>query len=235
MLHLKLVFMALLPVAILGYYIYHKDRYCPEPLKELAKALLLGVVSCFASLLISRPLGALGFYSDEIYTALDAVRLSLFGAALPEELAKLAMLWLMLRRSRHFDQTLDGIVYAVFISLGFAGLENIMYLASNVHDYVSVGVMRGIFSVPGHFCFGVLMGYYYSLARFYGHNRRRNLCLALLVPVLVHAAYDAILFTASISDVGGLLFVILFIWFCHKLWKRASHSIAEHIERDKER
>ena len=90
-----------------------------------------------------------------------------------------------------------GIVYAVCVSLGFAALENIMYLFTNAEVYLSVGIARAIFAVPGHFCFGILMGYYYSLAKFYPKTPKKNKVLILVAPTVVHGLYDSILFNVS--------------------------------------
>ena len=158
---------ALLPIIVLGYYIYHKDKKSPEPTGQLVKAFLFGILSVPVSLCISIPLGIIGLYPVEATSILGSISTAFFGAAIPEEIAKFFMLWLLLRKNRYFDEKMDGIIYAVCVSLGFAALENIMYLFSNAETYLSIGIARAIFAVPGHFCFGILMGYYYSLAKFF--------------------------------------------------------------------
>ncbi|MDO4930516.1 MAG: PrsW family glutamic-type intramembrane protease [Bacteroidales bacterium] len=223
---------ALLPVIVLSYYIYQKDKMSPEPLGQLMKAFALGLMSVPLSLLLSVPFGGLGFYPPEIATVLDAVKSAFFGAAIPEELAKLFVLWLLLRKNRHFDEHVDGIVYAVFVSLGFAALENIFYLYSNYEEYLSVGISRALFAVPGHFCFGVLMGYYYSLVKFYPKVSQKNRLLVILAPVIAHGVYDSILFVTSVTPAISGILVIAFLLFCHKMWKYGSRRIAEHLERD---
>lgn len=223
---------ALLPIIVLSYYIYQKDKMSPEPLGQLMKAFALGLMSVPLSLLLSVPFGMLGFYPPEIATVLDAVKSAFFGAAIPEELAKLFVLWLLLRKNRHFDEHVDGIVYAVFVSLGFAALENIFYLYSNYEEYLSVGISRALFAVPGHFCFGVLMGYYYSLVKFYPKVSQKNRLLVILAPVIAHGVYDSILFVTSVTPAISGILVIAFLVFCHKMWKYGSRRIAEHLERD---
>ena len=168
---------ALLLIAILVYYIYNKDKKTPEPTIQLVKAFLFGVLSVPLSLCISIPLGLIGVYLAETTSILGSVSAAFFGAAIPEEIAKFIMLWLLLRKNPYFDEKMDGIVYAVCVSLGFAALENIMYLFSDEEAYLSVGIARAIFAVPGHFCFGILMGYYYSLAKFYPKTPKKNKAL----------------------------------------------------------
>ena len=189
---------ALAPIAILAYYIYRRDKFQKEPVKELLKAFGMGILSVPVSLLISTPLEFAGFYSMETQTLLDAVKLSFLGAAIPEEIAKFLMLWLFVRKSRCFDENVDGIVYASVVSLSFAAVENILYLVTNYESWISVGITRALFSVPGHFFFGVLMGYYYSLFRFYPAAGRKVKWLVLGAPILAHGLFDTVLFSVEV-------------------------------------
>lgn len=223
---------ALLPVGILIFYINYKDRLSPEPGRELVRVFLTGMLSVPLSFCVSVPFELLGFYSQEPTGILGSVALSFFGAAIPEELAKLFILWLVLRNNRCFDEKMDGIVYAVCVSLGFAAVENVMYLFSSYDNFVSVGIGRALFAVPGHFCFGVIMGYYYSLARFYPDGPKKNKSLVLIAPVLVHGIYDSILFVSNVTPALSGILTIVFLYFCHKMWKYGSKSINEHLQRD---
>ena len=223
---------ALLPVFILVYYIYHKDKKSPEPTGQLVKAFLWGILSVPLSFCISIPLGLFGVYPAEATGILGSISAAFFGAAIPEEIAKFIMLWLLLRKNPYFDEKMDGIVYAVCVSLGFAAIEDIMYLFSNEETYLSVGIARAIFAVPGHFCFGILMGYYYSLAKFYPKTPTKNKALILVAPIIVHGLYDSILFIINVTPAISGILLIIFLIFCHKMWKYGSKSIKEHIERD---
>lgn len=229
---ISILITALLPVAILVYYIYNRDKQAPEPTGQLMKAFFYGVLSVPVSLCISIPLGLLGFYPSEAVTVWGSIRTAFFAAAVPEEIAKFAMLWLLLRKNPYFDEKMDGIVYAVCISLGFAGLENIMYLFSNAESFLAVGLSRAIFSIPGHFCFGVLMGYYYSLVRFYPMSLNRNKVLVLAAPIIAHGLYDAILFVSDVTPAISGILTVIFLVFCHQMWKYGSKSIKEHLSRD---
>ena len=110
-----ILFAALLPVVILLCIILFLDRKRPEPAKKLFKAFFFGILSVFLSFCISIPLGELGVYSDEFTTVLGSFGKAFFGAAIPEEIAKFFMLWLLLRKNRYFDEMMDGIVYAACI------------------------------------------------------------------------------------------------------------------------
>ena len=223
---------ALLPVAFLLFYIYRKDKNLPEPTGQLVKAFFYGVISAPSSFFISIPLGMIGLYLVEDTTVLGSVSSAFFGAAIPEESAKLFVLWLVLRKNPFFDEKMDGIVYAVCVSLGFAALENILYLFSDTESFLSIGIVRAIFAVPGHFCFGILMGYYYSIAKFYPKSSIKNKILVLLAPIIAHGLYDSILFVMNVTPIISGLLLIVFLVFCHKMWKYSSQRIEKHLRRD---
>jgi RsiW-degrading membrane proteinase PrsW (M82 family) len=86
-------------------------------------------------------------------------------------------------------------------------LENVMYVFQN-EDFVSVAILRAFTALPGHFCFGILMGYYYSLARFYHYGSRRNMLLALVAPIVAHGIYDSLLFAMSVSSSAAVSVVV---------------------------
>ncbi len=203
---------AVLPALVLLYFIYRKDKLRKEPTGELLKGFGFGALSALASFLISTPLGILGFYPSEATTAAGHISTALFGAAVPEELAKLFMLWLLLRHSKHFDEYVDGIVYAACVGMGFAALENIMYLFSNMESWAEVGALRALCSVPGHFFFAVMMGFFFSKAMLGDPAKRKaNLWLAALVPIALHASFDALLMVSSMGTGIAATCIVLFI------------------------
>lgn len=113
-------------------------------------------------------------------------------AAFSEELFKYIALYLLIWKSREFNEKFDGIVYGVYVSLGFAAVENVLY----VMDYgVSTGIMRAITAVPAHAIFGITMGFYFGLAKFYEKERKQLKRKALLYPILLHGIYDFIIMT----------------------------------------
>jgi RsiW-degrading membrane proteinase PrsW (M82 family) len=222
---------AIIPIIALIIYIYWCDKNSPEPISQLLKATFFGVLSIPLSLCMSMPAETIGLYPAEAVTYEDGIKIAFWGAAIPEEIAKLIMLWLFLRNKR-FKQRLDGIVYAVCISLGFAGLENVLYVIQS-EEWVSTAVMRAITAVPGHFCFAVTMGYFYSLVKLSAHNRSKNIALMFVAPIMIHGIYDAILFVAStLSNWISVLLIPAFCYFCYKMWKGASIAIKTHINTD---
>ena len=221
---------ALIPaIALLGY-IYWRDRKSPEPLKQLLKATAWGVLAIPLTLVIVYPLQWIGIIPDEFTTISGAIYDAFMSAAIPEELSKLLLLWIFLRKNPYFDERMDGIVYAVCVSLGFAGLENILYVVMN-QEWASVALSRAIFAVPGHFCFGVVMGYFYSLAKFEPQHRTRYSALALIAPIVAHGIYDSLLFIMQVYIPSWLESILLlaFLVFCFYLWKWASRSIKRHV------
>ena len=217
---------ALLPACVLFWYVYTRD-ITPEPKNVVMKGFLYGVIATFASTLISGPLMALGLYTNEPATFWGSVMTAFFGAAIPEETAKLFMLWLLLRKCKDFDERYDGIVYATAVGLGFASFENIMYLASSGFGFFQVAISRAFLAVPGHFAFAVIMGYYYSIRHFSwkpGEKKAAGVKM-WLYPVLLHGVYDTICFVSGISENGSLLLTFVLLFFCFRLFKYTRNKI----------
>ena len=147
-------------------------------------------------------------------------------AALPEESAKLFVLWLLLCKNPHFDEHFDGIVYAVFVSLGFAAIENVAYVLQSGDGWVTVAAMRALLAVPGHYAFAIIMGYYYTKYHFAEHTSS-NAMKVLLLPVLAHGVYDAIAMSGSVDPIAGSLSFVVLIYFCIKLQRSAQKKVKE--------
>ena len=159
---LFILIVAILPAALLWWYIWKKDQK-KEPTKWLAKATCYGVLICFLVALVEMVLGLILFGSIDLPSTLwGTTAYAFFVAAIPEESFKLLALWLILRKNPYFDEHFDGIVYAVCIGLGFAAIENVGYLFDNFENWMSVAFLRSLMAVPGHYAFAILMGYYYS-------------------------------------------------------------------------
>lgn len=220
---------ALLPAALLWLYILKQDPQ-PEPTNWLVKAILYGMAICFpVALLEGAIMGA--FFGGQPTTLIGSTFQAFFVAAIPEESFKLLALWLILRHNPYFDEHFDGIVYAVCVGLGFAAVENIVYVFSN-EAWLSVAVMRALLAVPGHYAFAILMGYYYSVYHFTDRSPRTAACI-LLVPVLAHGIYDAIALSGSVNRyIGGVSFIVL-IYFCIRMHKYARTKMLAQIKRDK--
>jgi RsiW-degrading membrane proteinase PrsW (M82 family) len=222
---------AILPAIVLIVHIYNRDKWQKEPPRQLFKAFVYGVGSAMIVLLLP----AFGLVSATPGTSISAQIGNAFStAAIPEEMAKLFMLWLFLRKCKEFDEHMDAIVYAVCVGMGFAATENILYLFSNINNWVATGIMRALISVPAHFFFAIIMSYYYSLAHFrIGKNRILDAAFALLIPVIAHGIFDALLFVSAMSEeLAGILTLMFIIGFFF-LRKYASSRVDRILESDR--
>jgi RsiW-degrading membrane proteinase PrsW (M82 family) len=211
--------LALIPVIALLIFIYVKDKKEKEPLRLLIGLFFLGMVSVI-------PVGIIELIGEAILQAAipyDEVLQKVVVAAClvgpAEEMGKYVMLRKLTWKSKHFDYSFDAIVYAVFCSLGFACIENVLYVNEGG---LATAILRMFTAVPGHACFGVFMGAFYSKAKYADltGNRadyKKYKRLALWLPALVHGIYDAILMgglatgqllTAGLSLLLWLVFVI---------------------------
>ena len=212
----NVILAAILPAIVLLYYIYRRDPK-KEPLSMLVRGFGYGLVAAVIAITLETIVAVVGFSTDEPSGVIECVMTAFLGAAIPEELAKFIMLWLMLKRNRYFDEYFDGIVYTVSIGMGFAAVENVGYLFTNIDQWQEVAVMRGLFSVPGHFAFAVLMGYFFSLVHIGGRHTQRDKWLVLAVPVLAHGLFDALLFIGSLGGIFASLLTIAFLLLCAQL------------------
>ncbi len=138
---------------------------------------------------------------------------------------KLVMLGIIANRCRHFDEYFDGIVYAVCIGMGFAGLENVLYLLGE-EDWVIVGVSRALLAVPAHYFFAVMMGAFFALSYFDKRNSKVYGIMALLVPVVAHGLYDFLCFSISLNE-NFCLFILIAFFACFKWIRKYSKQLME--------
>lgn len=210
-----LLLAALVPAAFLMVQVYRLDRIEKEPAGLLLKLALFGALSGLAAGAIE---GALTRVLD-VTLGGGMLRLMLenfLAVALVEEACKH---WVVLKFAwRHpaFDYRFDAVVYCVFSALGFAALENILYVA----EYgFAVAVSRALLSVPGHCFFAVYMGIYLGQAKmaeramqwYYielpDESPGQYLRASLLVPTLLHGFWDF-----SLSVGGGLMTVLFYLF-----------------------
>ena len=222
-----LLLISVLPVVILLGYIYLKDKNEREPLGLLLKAFFFGTLVAVLILLWGIVEGIAGF-SLTAFAENSAVLKSFFQAAIPEEGLKLLFLYWLIWKNKEFNEHFDGIVYAVFVSMGFACVENILYVYSGGFG---TGVARALLAVPGHFLFAVIMGYFFSRARFTPLKRKYLMVMAFICPVLAHGLYDTLCFAMEMyGESTGLSSVlnVVFIAFDIKLWQIGLKAIRTH-------
>lgn len=212
---MNLILLASAPVVIILVYVYIRDKYDKEPFGLLLKTLLAGALTTIPILLVGTWLSKFLVY----FAGLQAAAYNAFiVAALNEEFFKFVALFVLIWRHKDFDEKFDGIVYAVFVSLGFAWVENIMYVLQYGHE---VAYSRAVTAVPMHAILGVTMGYYFSMAKFFEKRRAINFFFALFIPVLLHGVYNFILMSQH------EMYLLIFIPFLFYLWRSGFKKMKE--------
>lgn len=243
---------AIIPGIVLLVYIFRKDRADKEPKKLLLSLLGLGAAIVFPILLVSEPvemiilaifgtdasgvenLSGISYY---LYNLVEAF----FGVALIEEGFKWLVLYFVTRNNKNFNSLFDGIIYAVFVSLGFAMFENIIY----VFEYgFETAIIRAFTAVPGHMFDGVIMGYFYTLwhaetaaDKIEKHFIAKGLLpssadkfrpapllvLSIVMPVIAHGIYDFCCFVGEGWSMALFyLFLIGLYVYCFKTINKMS-------------
>ena len=217
---------ALLPALFLLRYIYRQDRVEKEPARLLWQLFGLGCLSAVCALAgelaATEVLNGLVSAEHPLYLWLEAFVV----IAAVEEGAKLFFLRRRTWNEPNFNYRFDGVVYAVFVSLGFAALENVLYVMG---DGLSVALPRALLAVPAHMGFGVFMGYFYSRARLRKYRRnqrgvRVNRILAFLTATLLHGFYD---FCAMKGTTAATLIFIAFVVAMYQIVYRMVRNEAE--------
>ena len=148
------------PGACIILYIYLKDKHEKEPVGLLAKSFLYGMLSILVTLVLSYPL-EMFLPTDEQNVSQQAVHAFIL-VALVEEFSKFIFVRGILYNNPHFNEPFDGIVYSVMVGMGFATVENILYVSEGG---IGTAVLRMFTAVPAHATFAVLMGYYLGKAK----------------------------------------------------------------------
>ncbi len=228
---LLLAISALLPAVVLCVYVYSKDRVEKEPVGLLLMLLLFGAISCFPAAEIE---SLLGMILDSFFKNIQVTKTAYYiynfiyyfvCIALVEETVKFFVLKWKTSKHREFNHTFDGLIYSIFVSLGFAALENILYV---FQFGFQTALLRAVLSVPGHMFFAVMMGYHYSKWHIYkaasmiedelkksgkippnstNFAYKKSAFFALLMPTIAHGIFD---FTCTI---GTLPFMLIFLAF----------------------
>jgi RsiW-degrading membrane proteinase PrsW (M82 family) len=201
---------AVIPAVVLMKYVYNQDSIEKEPPSLLWSLILMGVMAALCSIVLEL-IGEniLNHYVSESDPEYYIV-LAFLVVAVIEEGTKFFFLYRRTWHDINFNYRFDAIVFAVFVSLGFAAFENIKY----VFGYgLSVSIPRAILAVPGHLGFAVFMGYFYGRAKLCEDTgnkggKIRNLIFAYLSAVLLHGFYDS---CAMIGDVKSTVLFVAFI------------------------
>ena len=210
-----LFFVATLPVVALLYYVYHRD-IDKEPRHLLARAFVYGCVGVIPVIILELVVGAL-FPIEEQPTLGRYFLAVLLGVGLIEEGVKWFATYMICYNSGELDHAYDAIVYAVFVSLGFAFVENVEY----VFMYgLGTGLVRSFTAIPCHTCTAILMGLFMGQAKKAallgdGATEDLGLALSLAAPAIAHTIYDFLLMAADSFglesfQIASLVFMLLF-------------------------
>ena len=231
-----LVIPIILPVFFWAVYHYHKDRHLPEPLGHLLLALLFGVLAAGVSqslYLALEPLGLrfdAGFLAETNTPGLLAYSLLVIGPV--EELSKLLFFVLIVVRFKEFDEPLDGIIYASFIGLGYAAIENWQYL-----DYLTPlqATARGFASPVVHIVFASIWGHWIGRA----YLAKQSILPATLIgfgtAAALHGIYDFMVLLQPYSALPGAALLVVAVWIWRLSLMRRLHRQAAGPSANNER
>jgi len=197
---MEYIALALAPGIAICLYIFYKDRYNREPRLNLSVSFILGSLAIIPAIWFEK-----GF-SYTIDGSIAGVAIFSYAVvAFAEEGSKFLGLRLYSYNRKSFDEPLDGIVYSVMVSMGFASLENVMYVLNFAQEGrgLQVGLERMFLSVPAHASFAVVMGYFVGKAKFNSGSRSFLLMLTgLLIAIFFHGTFDFFLFLPKYSQLG---------------------------------
>ena len=213
----ELLMIAVLPTFVIFAIVIKNARAAREPFKKIAKVFGISVASTIVAIILE-VLGeklqkaifeAMGLQFDSV---LGVLIQCIFVVALVEEGCKYFSFKLMIFHDRAFDNTYDGIIYGAASALGFATLENILYVFDGGFR---TGVLRAVLSVPLHACTGIFMGYYFGISKYKKYNdiehdknpQRR----AYIIAIIIHALYDFFLMAENAKDAPKNFFVVTVI------------------------
>ena len=217
----------ILPALFWAWYHYYKDRYLREPPNLLVAAFLLGGVSFVLGKLMYSGLDLFGLRYDAFLLA-DTSRpklllYSLFAIGPIEELAKLLPFLLIIRRLPEFDEPIDGIIYASFIALGFAAVENVLYL-----KYITSAeaLARGFAGPVVHIAFASIWGYHIGRACLDGRGLLVTILLAFTATALLHGLYDFLVIAQPAFALPLATLIVLGLWIWRLFLIRDLHTVA---------
>ena len=242
---IALAVITLLPSLALLVYIYRKDRVEKEPRKLLVGLFFAGVGATVLAIILELILQGFlieAFFGETVgdelvfdtYGSMVAYQFieNFFCVALVEEISKWLFVFRFTRKSKNFNCLFDGMVYAAVVALGFSAAEDLLYVLG---EGLGTALARIVTAVPGHFFFGIIMGYFYSKWRvtYQAADLERKLAanhvipasqtpfssggllaMSIVVPALVHGTYDFIASTMGyLPDAGGYVLLGVFILF----------------------
>lgn len=208
---LILLTVAIAPSLALFSYFYLRDQFSNEPSRLLFQCFVYGAILTFPILFIQYVFDAENVFSHAFFQTV------LFSSVI-EEFFKWLVLLIAIYRHIDFEDPYDGILYGASVSLGFATVENILYL---LEFGLQTAFIRAFLPVSSHALFGVVMGYYFGRAKFNSSKPRKLLAWALFTSMMLHIAYNSLLFVNTNWLYGVIPFMLFLWWFGLKKVKQA--------------
>ncbi len=227
------LFLAIIPSIILCIFVYKMDVVEKEPTSMLLRLFFLGVLCTAPAAYLEKTIINFTDISADDY--INSFILAFLIIAVVEEGYKYLILALGTWRNRNFDHKYDAIVYAVFISLGFATLENILYVHENGSE---VAALRAIISVPAHAFYAVASGYFFGHAKQFAHDGNKskeilNIFLSIIAPIILHGTFDYLLFLENNVILGiffGFVALLYMVSYCSIKKVSATKMIKDNID-----
>lgn len=227
---LLLLFLSILPIYLIGLYFYKKDTI-KEPKKLLKKLFISGILAGIIVIILS--FSVFIFFPKFINTEnLNNIELLIYCfvfIAFIEEITKWFMIYNISYNQKDFDQYYDIILYSVFVGLGFACFENVIYVLGSNQAF-QIAILRSLTAIPGHACFQTMMGYFLSNCKFKLHGSfNKNIILSIIIPTILHGIYDYLLLSNNLS------FVIIYLFFIIGMFIITVVKIKQSVKYDKKR
>ena len=220
--------LAILPSVLLLLFVVRRNKQNRDPMSLLVWLAVLGAVSTIPAVIVELLGGGLLYYmgletGSAVYELVDCF----FIVAMIEELGKFLGMLILTWKNKNFDHSYDGVIYGVCSSLGFATLENILYV---FQGGIGLGILRAVTAIPLHCSCGVIMGYFYSKARENankGEGAAGNMLIAYFSAMGIHGLYD---FVLSIDDTSVILCILVLALSVALMFLLISHAAKnDHI------
>jgi RsiW-degrading membrane proteinase PrsW (M82 family) len=232
---LILIALAVAPCIIIALFIYWRDKFDKEPFSLLVGSFFGGIASVVPAYFLSRGLEdiVLGGQSvNNFEIAIDAF----ICVAFAEEISKYFFLRFIAYPNKSFNEPFDGITYSVMVGMGFAMIENLLYVLGNNGNGIEVALLRMFTAIPAHAVFAVIMGYFVGLAK-HSEHKAGYLFVGVMAAVLAHGFYDYFLFVQNIPFmyVGAAMSILFGLYLAFRAIKqhqKASPFVAKETNGD---
>jgi RsiW-degrading membrane proteinase PrsW (M82 family) len=219
--------LSVVPALLLAAYVWYADVTTPEPAGLLAATFVLGILFAgFAAVIntgTSVVLEALGLSTGIVGLVFQIITFFVVVGPI-EETVKLLAVYFYAYRSSRFDAVVDGAVYGAVAGLGFATIENAIYVSGplqGVSDPLNliatgsaIAAVRGL-AGPGHVIYSAFAGYYLGLAKFNPERAGPLVLKGLTIAALIHAVYNSLssVVPSVVAAITGLPWFVVFVAF----------------------